>query len=153
METSVVAHVFIFEKTPDGLDSFFKSSAAFVERHTEASELVRQKRARETDFEPSLADPIEHADLACKLQRMIEGGKNRAGNQLQPPATLSGGAQEHDWIRRVPTIPVKVVFNDTDMMKAHFVGLADDAKTFIEINVGGSLFGPHIGEKIDSCFH
>jgi hypothetical protein len=45
------------------------------------------------------------------------------------------------------------MFNDADMMKAQFVRLADHSKTFIEIDVGGPLFRPYIGEKINSCFH
>src|SRR5262249_50678998 len=64
MEPSLVTDVLMFEKTPDSLDSFFEPGAAFIERHTEAAELVRQKGARETDLESALADGVEHADLA-----------------------------------------------------------------------------------------
>ena len=81
MESPVVTHVFVLEKTPHGLHSFFEARAAFVERHAKTAELVRQKRTGETDFEPAFADGIEHADLTGKFQRMIEGRENRAGNQ------------------------------------------------------------------------
>ena len=114
---------------------------------------MRQKRARKTDFEPAFADRVEHADLARKLQRVIEGRQTRAGYQLYPPAPLSSRAKENDRIGRITAVPVKVMFNDADVMKSELIGLGDHAQAFIEVDVRRPLLRRYIGEKIDSSFH
>ena len=153
MKPAFVAYLLFLEKFTNHLDPFLKSGATFVERHAEPAEFMRQKSTGETHFQATLADAVEHSDLPGKLQGMIESRQNGTSNQLYPAAALRCRREECDRVWRVATVPLKIMLNDTNMMKSERICLGNKAKTLVEIDVRSFLLRSDIREKINAYFH
>src|SRR6185437_4200038 len=137
----------------DLLDAFAVALDRFVGRDAEAAELVRQEGAREADIEPPVADRVEHADLAGELQRVVEDGKHRAGDQPHAPCALRGGGQEQHGVGAVAAVIVEIMLDDAGMGEAESFGFLGDVERFGEIVARRFLLGLHVGKELDAEFH
>src|SRR5476651_690395 len=66
VELAVRRHVFLLQQKFDLCNALIEAPPALVEAHAELRELMWQECACESHFEPTTADAVQHADLACK---------------------------------------------------------------------------------------
>src|SRR5262245_1739908 len=86
---SLVRNPLLCPKPGDDVNALFEARSALIHAHPEDVELLWDEGASEARVEPAVADVIEHRELGSELDRMVERGYHRAGNQ--PDAPSAGG--------------------------------------------------------------
>src|ERR1700758_3901462 len=114
---------------------------------------MRQERAREADLEPAARDRIEHADLARKLERMVEDGEHGSGNEAGLLAAHRGRSQEYDWVWAVTAVGVEIVFDRTDVRVAEFVAYRDQIERLLPIILSGLFGRPYVRKELNTEIH
>src|SRR5262249_55912430 len=127
--------------------------AALVEADAELGELVRQEGAGEADLDPAVADAVQHADLAGKLQRLVECGKHRAGDQLGLLRHHRGGGEKVGGIGAVAAVRMKVVLDLPDVGIAELVGEAAQMHGLAEILLTRFLLRSDARKEIQPKLH
>ena len=89
-------------KPVDDRDALVESVTTLVEAHAEPLELVRQERACESDLESTARDRVEHADLTRELERVVEHGEHRAGDEPHRRRASRRGGEEDSGLGEYP---------------------------------------------------
>ena len=153
VETAAVGDIFLRQQQLDLLQAFAEARLRFVGRDAEPAEFVRQERAREADVEAAAGNPVEHADLARELQRMIEHRQHRPGDEPHAARALRQRRQEDDRVGAVAAVAIEVMLDRARMREAELLGLRGDGEAFGKINVGALLARVDLGKKLHTELH
>src|SRR5262249_58125274 len=88
----------------DNANAFFEARSALLHADAEDVKLLWDKGASKSCVEPTVADIIEHRQLAGELDGMVERGYHGAGNQPDASGAGRDGRQQDDWIRTVTAV-------------------------------------------------
>src|SRR5262249_50176246 len=133
--------------------ALIETRPALVDRDAEPGELVRQERARETDFEPSAGNGIEHADLTGKLERMVEHRQHGPGDEPRPRGAHGRRRQEHDRARAVAAVRGEIMLDRAHVGVAQCVAFADERERVLPVRLGRHLARADGGEELDPELH
>src|ERR1700730_7143647 len=114
---------------------------------------MRQERASKSDIETPAGDCIQHADLAGKLERVVEDREHRTGHQPSALGALRGSAQKYDRIGAIASVGLKIVLDSTDMGESQFVRFIGNIQTVAEVIPRRLLLRRHIREKLNAELH
>src|SRR5215470_18327944 len=118
MEVAAVSGVLLRQQEFDLFEALAEARLRFIGRDAEAAEFVRKKRARKSDVEPPARNAVEHRDFAGELERVVEYGQHRAGDEAHRPRALRYGGEENDWIGAVAAITGEIVLDSACVGKA-----------------------------------
>src|SRR5262245_38541712 len=104
MELSVCADVLFLEQAAYLLQPLLEARAALIHRYAETGELVRQKRPGKADFQATAGNGVDHADLAGKLEWIVEHRQHCTGDQPDRPGDCGCRAQEYQRIGAIAAI-------------------------------------------------
>src|SRR5262249_1517472 len=107
----LIGNSLLCPKPGDDVNAFFEARSALFHAHAEDVELLWDEGASKSCVEASLADVIEHRQLAGELDGMVERGYHGAGNQPDASGAGRDGRQQDDWIRTVTAVIVEVVLD------------------------------------------
>ena len=153
MEPTLERDVLLAEQPVDDRDALVEALAALVEAHPEPLELVRQEGACEADLESTARDRVEHADLARELQRVVEDGEHRAGDEPHRRRARRRGGQEDERVRRVPAVVVEVVLDGADVREPERLGLLGEPQRLVEVLARRRRLGPDGWEELNAELH
>jgi hypothetical protein len=153
VESALRAYVLLFQQACDLLDPFVEASAAFVHRDAEPDEFVGQKCAGKPDFDPTTGDRVDHADLAGKLQRMIEHRQHGAGHQPNGLRHRCCGRQEDQRIRAVSAIRVKIVLHSPHVGESKLLCVLRQLQRLTPVLLGRLLARANRRKELDAKFH
>ena len=153
MELTLERDVLLTQQSIDDRDALVEALAALVEAHPEPLELVGQEGACEADLESTARDRVEHADLTRELQRVVEDGEHRAGDEPHRPRPSRRGRQEDERVRRVPAVVVEVVLDSADVREPEGLGLLGESQCLVEVLARRRRLGPDGWEELHAELH
>src|SRR5438270_450596 len=134
-------------------DRLLEALPALRHRHAIDLELLRQESAAEAGVQATLAQVIEHRELAAEVRRMVKRRDHRAGDEADALGARRHRRQEHAGIRRMPAIVVERVLDRLNRAVAENVGALGDAQALLIVVCRGAVLRAEGGEKVKSELH
>src|SRR6516162_1424957 len=153
MKAPSMGDVLLREQELDLLEALAEAGDRLVRRDAEPAELVRQEGASKPDIESPAGDCIEHADLAGKLERVVEHRQHRAGHQPGAPRALGGGAEKHDRVGAVAAVGLEIVLDRADMREPQPIPLLRNIEAVAEVIAARLLLRRYIGKELQAELH
>src|SRR5262249_5834088 len=146
MEAAAVTDILLRQQQFDLFEAFAETRLRFIGRDAEAAEFVRQKRARKSDVEPSARNAVEHRNFAGELERVVEPGQPRAGDEPHRLGARRRGGEENDRIGAIAAVTGEVMLDRARVRKAQWFRFLRDRKR-LGVVIGGALVGVIDGGK------
>src|SRR5262245_22293024 len=116
MKRTFKPYLWLGPQALDGGDAFLKPRPAFVQRHLESVEFLREKGTGESGIEASVGQTVEHGELGGQLDRVVKGGQYCPGDQPCPAGALGNSGEKNNRAWGVATVAAEVVLDGANVM-------------------------------------
>ena len=114
---------------------------------------MRQEGAGKAHLQPASRNCIDHSDLACKLQRVVEHRQHRAGDETHRARQCRRGGKEDERVRTVAAVGQEIVLDRAHIGEAQLLGELGELECLAPILVGGLLVGTDGRKELNAEFH